>query len=67
MDQKLLTRGIIAGVVLAVLGIGMFLLLWTVLEDADTFVRLVISVCVPPAILAGVGGGLILMIRPKDM
>lgn len=58
MDRNLLSRVGAAGAVLGVVGIGLFVLLWVVLGSlgVDTFMRVVISVCVPPALMAlGVG------------
>lgn len=58
LDRKLLSRAGLMGILLAVFGIGLFVLLWVVLGNAgmDNFARLMISICVPPALIAlGVG------------
>ena len=46
------------GLLLAGGGIGLFVLIWVVLGSAgvDTFARLMVAICVPPALIAlGVG------------
>lgn len=56
MDNQLLVRGLIAGVLLSVVGIGLFALIWVGLASADTLLRLVAAVCIPPIVLAiGIG------------
>lgn len=58
LDRKLLSRAGLMGILLAVFGIGLFILLWVVLGNAgmDNFARLMIAICIPPALIAlGVG------------
>ncbi|MCU0496836.1 MAG: hypothetical protein MUF87_05740 [Anaerolineae bacterium] len=63
MDNQLLVRGLIAGVALSVLGIGLFAVIWIALAQADTLLRLVAAVCIPPIVL-GIGiGGLMMRVR----
>lgn len=65
--QKQLPRAGMIGGVLAVLAIGLFIALYIVLGNAgaEPAVRLLVSLCVPPAVLA-IGFGLyILIARPK--
>jgi lipopolysaccharide export LptBFGC system permease protein LptF len=65
LDRQLLSRAGVVGLVLAVLGIGLFVGLWAVLGNAgmDDFPRLVIAVCVPPAVLALAVGVFFLVAR----
>lgn len=67
MDPKILSRAGIAGFVMAVAGVGMFFLLWIGLGSAgvDTFMRLILSICVPPALMAFVIGVYMLVTRKK--
>ncbi|MDZ4764739.1 MAG: hypothetical protein SGI73_09320 [Chloroflexota bacterium] len=65
---KLRTPLIIGGV-LAVTGILLFVILWVVLGSAglSNVQRLFISLCLPPAILAGGVGAFVLFMRPKRL
>lgn len=56
-----------AGISLAVGGVVLFIILWTALGalNVQTFARLLISLCLPPAIIAGVVGVYILITRPS--
>jgi hypothetical protein len=67
LDRKVLSRAGAAGAILGIVGIGLFVLLWVVLGSAgvDTFMRLVIAVCVPPAVLALVMGIYFLVTRSR--
>ncbi len=62
-----LTRAGVAGAVLAVLAIVLFIVLWVVLGSfkMDAMARLFASLCIPPAILAGIMGVYILTRKPK--
>lgn len=52
-----LTTAIVAGGVLAALGVGIFVLLFFVLlSDMDNLPRLLLSMCLPPALMALVVG-----------
>lgn len=64
MEPKLLTRAVIAGGVLAVGGIGLFALLWIALGSASPFARVVLSVCIPPIMMAAGVGVYFLVVRP---
>jgi hypothetical protein len=66
VDKRLISQVSIAGFVLSLIGLGMFALLWIVLGNAnvDTFMRLFISICVPPMVMAAVVGAYILIARP---
>jgi len=55
-----LSRAAIAGAVLAVLGVGLFILLYVLLSDAPDLPRLLVSLCVPPAVMAVIVGGYLL-------
>lgn len=67
VDTKRIARVGAAGAALGVLGIGLFMLVWVVAGSAnvDVFPRLVMSVCLPPAIMAGVVGTYLLLIRNR--
>jgi hypothetical protein len=68
LNQKNLSRAAVAGLVLSILGIGLFIGLWIGLGNAgmDQFPRLILSMCVPPALMAGILGAYILLARPKS-
>lgn len=55
-SRQQLSRAAIAGAVLAVVGIVLFLVLYTALGGMDALPRLLISLCVPPAVMACVVG-----------
>jgi hypothetical protein len=67
LDRKLITRAGFIGLVLAAGGIGLFVLLWVVLGNAgiDTFARLMIAICIPPALIALAVGVYFLVTRAK--
>lgn len=67
-DKNVLTRAGIAGLVLAGLGVGLFILVWIVLGEAGVadFPRLFASLCVPPAVIAAIVGGYMLVVRPGE-
>jgi hypothetical protein len=64
LDKRGLTRAFIAGIVLALSGIGLFVILWLSLSSLDQFPRLIIAVCVPPALIALAIGIFFLLIQP---
>ncbi len=66
LNQTNLSRGLIVGAVLAALGIGLFIGLWIVLGSmgVGNAARLLVSLCIPPAVIALIMGGYILL-RPK--
>ena len=66
--KKTLMRAGVAGVVLAGIGIGAFLVIWILLGQAGTsdFPRLMASLCLPPALVAAVIGLYLLIIQPKS-
>lgn len=68
LNGRNLTRAGIAGAVLAVLAIVLFLVLWVVLGTfkMDAMPRLFASLCIPPAIIAGILGVYMLVRKPKD-
>ncbi|MBA3873232.1 MAG: hypothetical protein H0X30_29205 [Anaerolineae bacterium] len=67
LNGRNLTRAGVIGLVLAVLAIVLFLVLWVVLGSfkLDAMPRLFASLCVPPAVLAGIMGIYILTRKPK--
>ncbi len=58
VERQRLINSSIVGVLLAVLGIGLFLLLYVGLESADMANpgRLLISLCTPPLVIAAIVG-----------
>ena len=66
LNGRNLTRAGIAGAVLAVLGIVLFIVLWVVLGSfqLNAMPRLFASLCIPPAIIAGIMGVYILVKKP---
>lgn len=59
MDNRRLMRGLVAGAVLALLAVGLFMLLWVGLDSTglEQFPRLILSLCVPPAVVVVLVGG----------
>lgn len=59
-------RTVIAGAILAFLGIGAFIGIWSVLGNigASQFARVVLSVCLPPIVMAAGIGAYFLLVRP---
>ena len=47
----------IAGAVLAMLGIVLFLVIYAALANSEPIARLFIALCVPPVIIAAIVGG----------
>lgn len=68
LDSRRLKRASIAGVALAAAGIVLFVLLWIVLGNAgvDQFPRLILSLCVPPGVIALIMGIYFLAIQPGN-
>lgn len=67
-NRNNLSKASVAGIALAVVGIILFLILWGVLGQlgAEPFTRLLIALCVPPAVIAGILGAYILLVKPSD-
>ena len=63
-----LGRGLIAGLVLAIVGVGLFILLWIGLGSLgfQQFPRLILSMCVPPAVIAVLIGAYVLIFRARE-
>jgi len=66
VNPRNLSRAGIAGLVLGILGIVLFIVLWIVLGNAgvDQLPRLLLSLCLPPAFMAGILGAYILIAHP---
>ncbi|MCA0453557.1 MAG: hypothetical protein LCI00_06255 [Chloroflexi bacterium] len=66
MNKNNLTRAGVAGALLAVFGIVLFIVLWVLLGSAQvaSLPRLFTSLCVPPAVIAAIIGAYILIKRP---
>ena len=67
-NRQNLTQASKLGTGLAVGGIVLFVGLWLVLGsmDVDQIPRLLISLCLPPALMAGAIGGYMLLVRPRS-
>jgi len=68
MDRKTISRIGIAGAVIGIVSILLFMGLWILLGNAnvDDFPRLVISVCVPPAIMTAIIGAYLLFAVTRE-
>jgi lipopolysaccharide export LptBFGC system permease protein LptF len=68
LDKRRLPRPSTAGVVLAALGLMLFLFIWFSLENVgiDQVPRLVLSVCAPPGLIALIAGIYFLVIQPQN-
>lgn len=59
-------RILAAGAALAVIGVVAFILLWVMMGNVATLPRLLVAMCIPPAIIAAILGVYILVTRAKD-
>ena len=65
LNRRNLSRATFAAVILAVGGIALFIALWIALAGLDQFARLMLSLCIPPALIAAIVGGYLLLVQPK--
>lgn len=67
VNRRALSRASIFGAVLGVLGIILFVVFWLVFGQLGLtqFARLFLSLCLPPAIIAALVGGYVLIARPR--
>lgn len=63
--EKQLPRVAMLGAVVGIAGILLFVVLWMVLEGQPNTVRLFVSLCLPPGIMALLVGGYMLVSRPR--
>jgi hypothetical protein len=61
-----LSKPLIAGLVLAVVGIVLFLGIYLALADTEPIIRLFVALCLPPAVIAAVIGAYLLIARPGN-
>lgn len=66
-NKENLSRASTLGISLGVGGIALFVVLWLVLEGfgVEQIPRLLIALCLPPALIAGAIGGYMLLVRPS--
>lgn len=64
IDRSILPKAILAGFLLALLGIGLFALVWNVMADVAQFPRLIAALCIPPALMGLIVGAYVLIVRP---
>jgi hypothetical protein len=57
MDSSRLTPALVIGAVLAIGGIGLFLLLWNAFSGMGEIQRITLSLCIPPALMVILIGG----------
>ncbi len=62
-----LSRASVIGAILGVAGIILFVILWVVLGgiDLSPIARMLLSLCIPPGLLAALMGLYLLVIRPR--
>ncbi|GAB4315199.1 MAG: hypothetical protein Kow00117_07240 [Phototrophicales bacterium] len=65
ISRKALTRAAVAGVILAGIGIVLFIGIWILLDDIDALPRLFVALCIPPGVIAIILGVFFLIVRPK--
>jgi hypothetical protein len=67
VNRKNLSRATLIGATLAIGGIILFLILWSVLgrTGMDAFARLILSLCVPPGLMAALIGGYFLLSQSR--
>ncbi len=66
LNGRNLSRATGVAILLSAGGVILFLLLWVLLGNAgtDPLARLIVSMCVPPGIIAALVGGYFLLVRP---
>lgn len=67
VNRRALSRASIFGAILGVAAIILFVVFWVVLGEMGVtqFARLFLALCVPPAIIAAIVGGYVLIARPR--
>jgi lipopolysaccharide export LptBFGC system permease protein LptF len=67
LDTQLLKRMSLAGLILAFVGVGLFILVWNLLGRAEVadLPRLFAAMCVPPAGIAAILGIYLLIFQPR--
>jgi hypothetical protein len=67
VNRRALSRAGIFGAVLGVAAIMLFVVFWVVLGQIGLtqFARLFLALCLPPAIIAALVGGYVLIARPR--
>lgn len=67
LNRRNLSRATLVAMALAVGGIVLFIVLWIGLGriGLDNFPRLMLSMCIPPAIIAALIGGYLLLVQPR--
>ncbi len=67
VNRRALSRASIFGAILGVAAIILFVVFWVVLGEMGLtqFARLFLALCVPPAIIAAIVGGYVLIARPR--
>lgn len=68
INQKTLLRAGIAGAGLGFLGVGAFIGMWILLDQAGMadFPRLITALCIPPALIALIIGLYMLIVQPDS-
>lgn len=67
VNRQALTRASVAGVILAIFGIVLFIVLWLVLGQMGytQFPRIFLALCLPPAVIALLIGLYVLVMRRR--
>lgn len=65
LNRQNLSRATLVAVVMAVGGIVLFIVLWVALASVESFARLMLSLCIPPGLMAAIVGGYLLLVQPK--
>lgn len=64
-NRKILTRGLIAGAALAVLGIVLFFVIWSSLAGSGEVARLFTALCIPPVLIGVIVGAYFMFFRRR--
>ncbi len=65
LNPQSLSKATLVATLIAMGGIGLFILLWIALADLSQFARLMLSLCIPPGVMAALVGGYLLVVQPK--
>jgi hypothetical protein len=68
VNRRTMGRATAIGIALAAAGIALFVIVWLMLEglSLSRVPRLFIAICLPPAVIAGLIGLYVLLVKPRS-